>query len=287
MSDPAHRNDVPTTPRGGAAPAVTIEQLLLTGLDHYVRGQFERAVDVWTRVLFLDRNHIGARAYIRSARAAMAERHRESDALLHAGVEACDRGEATEARALLTKAIQHGGANDEVLAVLDRVERLGDVPAAVVGESVRSRGRSQRLRPEPDRAPGPSAKRLSTQGLATVVLVAAAAGLIAIGAWMPVDLSPAGSEFLSDTRPLAGPVAPLPVPSAPALALDRARTLAGEGRLSQALGVLATVGSGGGLHQDVEALKGQLQHSLLERVRLAELEGERVRDVVPGSRSAF
>ena len=55
----------------------------------------------------------------------------------------------------------------------------------------------------------------------------------------------------------------------------------------EALGVLATVGSGGGLHQDVEALKGQLQHSLLERVRLAELEGERVRDVVPVSRPAF
>jgi hypothetical protein len=285
MSDPAQRNDVTTTPRGGAAPAVTIEQLLLTGLDHYVRGQFERAVDVWTRVLFLDRNHTGARAYIRSARAAMAERHRESDALLHAGVEACDRGEATEARALLTKAIQHGGANDEVLAVLDRVERLGHVPAAV--GSVRPRGRSQRRRREPDRGPGPSAKRLSTLGLAAVVLVAAAAGLIVTGVWMPIDLSSAGSGFLSDTRPVAGPVAPLPVPSAPVLALGRARALAGEGRLSQALGVLATVGSGGGLHQDVEALRGQLQHSLLERVGLAEFEGERVRDVGPVSRPAF
>lgn len=249
MSVPAQRNDVPITTRGGAAPAVTIEQLLLTGLDHYVRGQFERAVDVWTRVLFLDRNHTGARAYMRSARAAMAERHRESDALLHAGVEACDRGEATEARALLTKAIQHGGANDEVLAALDRVERLGDVPA--------------------------------------VVLVAAAAGLMATGAWMPIDLSPTGSEFLSDARPFAGPVAPLPVSSAPALALGRARALAGEGRLSEALGVLDTVGSGDGLHQDVEALRGQLQRSLLERLRLAELEGERIRDVLPVARPAF
>ena len=279
MSVPAQRNDVPTTTRGGATPAVTIEQLLLTGLDHYVRGQFERAVDVWTRVLFLDRNHTGARAYIRSARAAMAERHRESDALLHAGVEACDRGEATEARALLTKAIQHGGANDEVLAVLDRVEWLGDVPAAVVGESVRPRGRSQRRRREPDRGPGPSAKRLSTLGLAAVVLVAAAAGLIVTGAWVPIDLSPADSGRLPAARPFAGPVTPLPVPSAPALA--------DEGRLSQALGVLATVGSGGGLHQNVEALRGRLQRSLLERLRLAELEGERVRDVVPVSRPTF
>jgi hypothetical protein len=287
MSVPAQRNDVPTTTRGGATPAVTIEQLLLTGLDHYVRGQFERAVDVWTRVLFLDRNHTGARSYIRSARAAMAERHRESDALLHAGVEACDRGEATEARALLTKAIQHGGANDEILAALDRVERLGDMPAAVVGESVRPRDRSQRRRREPDRAPGPRAKRPSTLGLAAVVLVVAAAGLIVTGLWMPIDLSPAGSGFLSDVRPFAGPVAPLLVPSEPALALGRARLLAGERRLSEALGMLNTVGSGDGLHQEVEALRGQLQRTLLERLRLAELEGERVSDVLRVARPAF
>ena len=57
---------------------------------HYFRGRFERAIDVWTRVLFLDRSHARARAYIDRARAAVAERVRESEALLHAGVEVCD-----------------------------------------------------------------------------------------------------------------------------------------------------------------------------------------------------
>jgi hypothetical protein len=52
-----------------------IEELLLAGLDHYFSGQHELAISVWTRVLFLDRSHARARAYIERARGAIAERH--------------------------------------------------------------------------------------------------------------------------------------------------------------------------------------------------------------------
>jgi hypothetical protein len=41
-----------------------IEQLLLAGLDHYFAAQYDCAISVWTRVLFLDRSHARARAYI-------------------------------------------------------------------------------------------------------------------------------------------------------------------------------------------------------------------------------
>ena len=64
------------------------------------------------------------RAYIERAGAAVAERIRESEALLHAGVAACDHGDVTEARALLTTAIARGGAHDEVLELQDRADRL-------------------------------------------------------------------------------------------------------------------------------------------------------------------
>src|SRR5437868_3948482 len=39
-----------------------IEELLLAGLDHYFSGHHELAINVWTRVLFLDRSHARARA---------------------------------------------------------------------------------------------------------------------------------------------------------------------------------------------------------------------------------
>ena len=62
-----------------------IEELLLAGLDHYFSEQHELAINVWTRVLFIDRGHARARAYIERARSAVAERQRKGDELLHTG----------------------------------------------------------------------------------------------------------------------------------------------------------------------------------------------------------
>src|SRR5437867_12090352 len=95
-SDPAHARD-------GALEAdrdAKIEQLLLVGLDHYFSAQYEQAINVWTRALFLDRSHARARAYIDRARSALAERQRESEELLHTGLAAFSRGEGDEARRL-------------------------------------------------------------------------------------------------------------------------------------------------------------------------------------------
>ena len=37
-----------------------IEQLLLAGLDHYFASQYDQAINIWTRALFIDRNHARA-----------------------------------------------------------------------------------------------------------------------------------------------------------------------------------------------------------------------------------
>jgi len=101
-----------------------IEQLLLVGLDHYFAGRYEQAIDVWTRAFFFDRDHPRARAYIERARSALAERQRESEELLQQGVAAFHRGDAAEARRLLTAAIDGGAPSEEALAVLGRLDRL-------------------------------------------------------------------------------------------------------------------------------------------------------------------
>jgi hypothetical protein len=286
MLDPAQRNDVPAATVGGTDPAATIEQLLLSGLEHYVEGRCESAVDVWTRVLFLDRNHAGARAHIRRARATMAERLRESEALLHAGVEACDRGEPAEARVLLTKAIQRGGANDEVLAVLERVERLGAVPAYASAPGLRSRHRRQHARRDMDPVAAPRPGRISIRWFVALGVIVAIAALYAAAAWAPLDLGRGGSRLLSGAPTSTGAAAPLPVPSVSALAVEQAEALAREGRLTEALGVLAAVGRGGGLHQEVEALRGRLQRRVLEGLEEAEGRTPRVGDVTPARRQA-
>ena len=109
MSDPMSTNPVRADePHDETDREARIEELLLSGLDHYFGGQYERAISVWTRIVFLDRHHDRARAYIERARSALAERQRESDECLHDGVVAYNAGEIDKARELLTRALEQG-----------------------------------------------------------------------------------------------------------------------------------------------------------------------------------
>src|SRR3954447_473067 len=122
-----HRRDAQDADVGAAAEVdrdAKIEQLLLVGLDHYFAARYEHAINVWTRALFLDRNHPRARAYIERARSARAERQRQSEELLHSGVAAFQRGDGEEARRLLQAAIDGGAPSEEALALLERLDRL-------------------------------------------------------------------------------------------------------------------------------------------------------------------
>ena len=109
-----------------------IEEFLLAGLDHYFSEQYDLAINVWTRVLFIDRGHARARAYIERARGAIAERQRKGDELLYTGAVALDRGDAGTARELVTSAVEHGASADEALALIARIDRL---ETAVQGSS--------------------------------------------------------------------------------------------------------------------------------------------------------
>ena len=103
-----------------------MESLLVEGLDRYFLGRHEEAVHIWTRVLFLDRSHPRARAYIDRARTALAERQRRSEELLHASQALLEQGRTSAARQLLTEAIAATGDDERASALrmrLDRVER--------------------------------------------------------------------------------------------------------------------------------------------------------------------
>src|SRR4029450_3876446 len=93
MSDPLHIEPIPASElHANAERDAKIESLLIAGLDHYFAADYAQAIDVWTRALFLDRNHARARAYIERARSAMAEQQREAEELLDEGVAAVERG---------------------------------------------------------------------------------------------------------------------------------------------------------------------------------------------------
>ena len=236
-----------------------IEQLLLVGLDHYFSAEYEHAVNVWTRVLFLDRSHAKAHAYIERARSALAERQRESEELLQHGVAAFQRGDADEARRLLQTAISRGAPPEEALAVLDRLNRLE--PGTVV-QRPPTAGRRGPLPVLPgDSGRGSGAKfwmllwlLAFTTVVGGIVVVAPTVDWRSLLAWdepspLPVSLPAADSG--------------LPLPRRGEAALARARTFSESGHLREALVVLDAVSAADPQRPEADQLRARIQHELI------------------------
>ena len=268
MFDSLHGDEGSSQQESTGDRDVKVEQLLLSGLDHYFKGHYERAIDVWTRVLFLDRAHARARAYIERARAALAERLRESEELLHTGVEAFNRGDVDEARALLTSAVEGGGGRDEALGFLDRLNRLETAAGqeSVVRGPVRAgaapAGRRYVVAPPSVRKP----VRILPLILLVVVLLTSGYAALSWEQWSPLVI---GSPVQTVPSPVLWPSRPLPVPSAAEVTLVRVGRLVGEGRHQEALELLATIGPGDPLAGDADVLRTSIQQELLAPVTVA------------------
>ena len=259
MSDPQREQASSANEAAGATRDARIEELLLTGLDHYFASRHAEAINVWTRVLFLDRSHARARAYIERARSAIAERQRESDELLQRGMAAFNDGEAQVARRLLTRAAERAGSQqEEALAVLGRIERLeaaATLDAPANGE--RRRGRTRADTSLPARRP--------LVWLAFVVTIAAL-GTIAVLVATHSGRAPSWMALLPGEMPQGASMAPVPLPTPQPgeVALVRARALYSRGRLSDALRVLDEARSGEPPSSEADALRADIQRMLLD-----------------------
>ena len=261
MADPFRDHDTSSAIPPGRESR--IEELLLAGLDHYFSGQHELAISVWTRVLFLDRSHARARAYIERARGAIAERHREGEELLQTGAAAFARGDTEDARRLLSSAVERGARPEEALALLERLERLapadvGLEPLPLVPSRIRRYARRQSH--GSTERPG-----IRAATLLLVLAIGLAAGVLVMiarssGAW-PWSLSSApatGAGVVSAAQE------PLPVPSASEVSLARAHTWAGNGRLRDALAALEAIGPGDARRAQADDLRARIQQQLLD-----------------------
>jgi hypothetical protein len=236
-----------------------VEELLLSGLDHYFHGQHDLAINIWTRVLFLDRGHARARAYIERARSAEAERMREGEEMAHAGAAALARGEPDAARRLLTSALERGAASEETLALLDRLQRL---ESAGLHLPLPPRRSQRTLEPRVHRGTTPVPAPVRLGWIAAGALFGMAA--LALMLWV-------GGEAWQTSPPPAGGAAvaprveePLPVPTPAEVALDRARGLFEKGRLREALPLIDAIRPGDPLRPQADDLKATIQRRLLE-----------------------
>jgi hypothetical protein len=260
MSDPLR--DDPRTPGEGERivdrPA-KIEELLLLGLDQYFSGQYEQAINVWTRVLFLDRGHARARAYIERARGALAERQREGDELLHTGMDAFQRGDAAAARELLTSAVDRGVAPEVGLALLQRLDRLviGSSPQPAPAQPLPAEHAKRFAEPQ---SPVGRGNRRRGPVLVISAVVMLAGGLTfweAIEPWTFIGRTPQASvvpQRVADS---------VPVPAPGELSLLYARRLYDRGHLDECLAALDEIQVGDALKPQADLLRAAVQRALL------------------------
>ena len=233
-----------------------IEQLLLSGLDQYFAGNYQQAINIWTRVVFLERGHNRARAYIERARSALAERQRECEELVHTGIDAYNAGDVITARDLLTKAVEQGGPSDAALVFLDRLNRVSG-PATLDAPRGTTSGRSTL-----ETAAPPQARRASgwlpTILASAVVAAAVLTGTLSLVSWFT---DPAASPAAAPERTA---LEPLPVVRSSEIVLARARSLYSDGHLRDALRTLQRIDSADPIRPEADRLRADVQRALLE-----------------------
>lgn len=257
MSDPLRTSSTagPANEAEGVDREARIEQLLLAGLDQYFAGQYEQAIDIWTRVAFLERRHGRARAYIDRARSALAERQRESEELLHQGVAEYHAGRLDSARELLTRAVEQGGPSDTALVFLQHLGRVEPAAHAARREAsgagvVERTARSERL--------------TASEWIVTSVVSLGLAGFILLASR---PIASFFAEWPVDAASAAAPtVEPLPIVRSSDMVLARARQLHETGRSREALRVLDTVDVSDPARTQADRLRAEIQRALLATV---------------------
>jgi hypothetical protein len=239
-----------------------IDELLLAGLEQYFSGRFEEAVNVWGRVLFLDRGHQRARAYIERARGALAERQRTTEELVQEGVAALDRGDSPAARRLLATAVATGEPHDLAHTYLDRLDRLSAPPG------------NDDARPRTDAAArarhkgGRGLRAATARPVRALPIIGAAilVGVVILFAASRDLLRPLVARGWRQSPPAGAAVTPdpLPMPRSSEVALGRARDLRRSGHLKAALTALDGVSEADPLGPEATRLRADLQRVLLD-----------------------
>ena len=257
MTEP-QRTDLPLAreaPQDGE-PAAQVERLLLSGLDLYFNGQYQDAINVWTRVVFLERGHGRARAYIERARSAIAEQHRQAEEWLHRGRAAYERGDLVDARQFLAQAVDHGGTSDDALALLQQINRFSSAqppsPLAHADRLQFDAGASE--------ARGRWPRQTTVATVVAVLSGVALLGALLIGRFGSGTVPPTRSVMSTDTLPVAR--------SADTI-LERARQLYAGGHLVDALRLLDRIDIGDPLVPMADTLRGDIQRDLLATRRQA------------------
>lgn len=107
--------------RSPSRPELKTEELYRQGEELYAKGLFQRAIHIWTRILFLDRGNAEARKSIDRAKRALAERQRRLDAEVVAAGRVLEEGRIEEARRRIRAVLAVDPRHVEGVQIAERI----------------------------------------------------------------------------------------------------------------------------------------------------------------------
>jgi tetratricopeptide (TPR) repeat protein len=152
-----------------------ILELLADGQEFFERGDFQAAIDAWSRIFLIDIDHQEAAERIELARKLKDEQERKLDELLSGASELRDAGDTVGARDAYETILQMQPNHPAAVDALQRLDAAGreDGHGSEMAESLPEMGgdfdlpEADLYDPEADPSPSPSAKASSTGSLAS------------------------------------------------------------------------------------------------------------------------
>ena len=114
---------------------VRIEELLESGQAACDRGEYQAAIDAWSRIFLIDIDHQEAARRIEKARQLKAEREREVEEIFHEGTERFDIGDFEPAESAFNRVLELSPGHLVALEYLEKIHQrqIGASAASVAG----------------------------------------------------------------------------------------------------------------------------------------------------------
>lgn len=138
--------------------SVRIAELLDSGQEASDRGEYQSAIDAWSRIFLIDIDHQEAARRIEKARQLKAEREREVEEIFHEAVARFDNGDFEPAKLAFQRVLELSPGH---LAAQDYQERIRErqvgAPVGAVGGATGAVLRASDV-PSPGEGPGPGGR---------------------------------------------------------------------------------------------------------------------------------
>jgi len=222
-----------------------IALLLKQGDEAAARGDYEGAIEIWSRIFLIDINSVEAVTRIEKAREDMSSGSQQLTALLDKGKRAFDSGDLDSARTAFLQALSVSERDATARSYLDRIESqmtsATEPEPAPMSDGAAADFESLSEEPaEPERPTAPAKKgaRPSLRVKPPVAIIAAAfVLLVAVGAWLVL-------------RPSKAAAPPAPAPEAAVAqrsaksggSLEKATAFFQEGKIPETIAELKRIG---------------------------------------------